>query len=155
MRRCLATYLDHVLNAGVSVRPEQNITETEPVDIEVAWVFAGRSALIEVKWMGNSAPPGATTWSTRYFDARALEGATQLVRYLDDFGDSVAMGRMGYLVVFDGRRRAVSPQDVDIPCSKGLHYRFVDVEYPDEYLQRPDFGEPVRVFLNPKCAVGQ
>jgi hypothetical protein len=152
MRRSLERYLRASLRGGsILVRPEQNVDESHPVDIEVTWSLQKRLAWIEIKWMGDSAPMPSDKWSTPYRDARAVEGAQQLADYLDSGQDRVTQPVMGYLVVYDARRRALDVNAATISHDDGMHYELRDVVYPTHILQRPDFAPPVRLFLRPKC----
>src|SRR5262249_14523743 len=53
MRRSLHAYLTDVLRDVSEVREEQNVSDTEPVDIRVTWMFTTSVALIEIKWLGK------------------------------------------------------------------------------------------------------
>lgn len=111
MRRSLAQHLRSTLRAHelVEVREEQNVDESHPVDIKVTWSLTNRLALIEIKWLGDSTNAEGTAAPTTYRDARANEGATQLADYLDENLVRAPEHLRGYLVVFDARRRSVTP----------------------------------------------
>lgn len=150
MRRAVELFLRHTLRGAV-VRPEQNVNETEPVDIEVSWDYQGRLAWIEIKWLGHSAPDGATKWKTSYYESRAVEGAWQLANYLDSGARRVTVPVMGYLLVFDARRRSVQPADQVVDSARGLYYQLRDVDYPAEINARSNMAKPIRYFLAPRC----
>lgn len=152
MRRSLEYYLRQAIRgAKVLVRPEQNVNETEPVDIEVTWPYQGRIAWIEIKWLGCSGPAGSTSWSTTYSASRAVSGAKQLADYLTSGAERVSIPVLGYLVVFDARRRSLTPSQTIIDVADGMYYQLRDVQYPPEILSRPDIAEPVRYFIAPIC----
>lgn len=152
MRRSLELYLRHSLrDARILVRPEQNVNETEPVDLEISWAFQGRMAWIEIKWLGHSGPLGSDRWSTSYHQGRAVEGAHQLANYLDSGAQRISLPLMGYIVVFDARRRDLSAIDTSISRENGMYYQLRDIVYPPEILARPDMAKPVRYFLKPLC----
>jgi hypothetical protein len=150
MRRSLTLALRHALRGAV-VRPEQNQDETKPVDIEVSWWGKAVSAIIEIKWMGCSGPKGEDRFTTEYGDARARQGLVQIADYLDrrdDFDQETLV--IGYLFVFDGRRRDVTPTQRTIDAANGLHYQFRDVEgYDAAILARSDIATPLRCFMEP------
>lgn len=149
MRRSLALALRYTLS-GVQVRPEQNQDETKPVDIEVTWWSPPRSAIIEIKWLGASGSQGSDTFSTTYAASRAIDGLKQLADYLDRRdGTTPTVPVMGYLVVFDARRRGLKATDVSISREDGLHYQLRDPEYPVDLLERTDMGRPFRCFMEP------
>lgn len=152
MRRSLELFLrDSLRHHRVTVMPEQMVNETEPVDIKVSWTEYARHALIEIKWLGKSAPPGATHWSSTYSASRAVTGANQLKNYLDKHHTRVFDPTTGYIVVFDARRSGLNPEDTDLPHDKAFRYQYQEITYPDAILNRIDFGSPVRVFLEPRC----
>lgn len=149
MRRSLEHYLRQCLRDAI-VRPEQNVNETEPVDIEINWSYQNRLAWIEIKWLGHSAPVGAAEWSTTYTESRAVSGAKQLADYLTaGAARTLSTPCKGYLVVFDGRRKALGAADEEIDSERGHHYRFRDISYPAEIINRPDMMSPIRFFLAP------
>lgn len=116
MRDSLWLYLKSVLR-NHTVKREQNVDETHPVDIKIIWPIISNVALIEVKWLGNSG-------KTQYRDARANEGAKQLIHYLySSCSEEPDKNFIGYLAVFDGRR------------SKDIfnQYQNIEIDYKDEY----------------------
>lgn len=135
---------------GAMVRQEQNQDETKPVDIEITWWSPARSAIIEVKWMGRSGPPGGDRWSTSYDHKRARDGLDQLCDYLDRRDGSTPNHlTMGYIFVFDAMRENVQPSTASISSSDGLKHRLDEISYPQQSLDRPDVGRPFRCFLEP------
>tara|TARA_R110002072_G_scaffold128623_13_gene266485 strand:- start:3600 stop:4664 length:1065 start_codon:yes stop_codon:yes gene_type:complete len=153
MRDSLTQFLLVTLRA--EVRPEQNVDETQPVDIKVSWRFANRLALIEIKWLGDSRASPTLPVSTSYRDARARDGAKQLADYLDD-NRPHAPGFItrGYLVVFDGRRRGINKENSEPPSStEACYYRTRPIRFnppdPPFHERRGDFEEPSRIYLEP------
>ncbi len=134
------------------VRPEQNVSETQPIDIKITWTFAPKQALIEIKWLGKSKHPDGKL-ATTYGPARAQNGAQQLADYLD-MNEEAVPGHVvrGYLVVFDGRRRRLGRSATSIRESDGLYYQDKEIHYePAHDKERDDFEKPVRFFVQPVC----
>lgn len=153
MRRSLQQYLRASLrdHGPIQVMPEQNVNETKPVDIKVTWTASNRVALIEIKWLGLSHDATKQT-KTPYTAARAKSGAKQLADYLDSYhaNDPDSEAR-GYLVVFDGRRKGVTPESTSVSYADGFHYANEEIDYPSALLARHDFDTPVRFFCEPVC----
>ncbi len=156
MRRSLAQYLKSTLrdHEAIEVREEQIVDESHPVDIKVTWSMPHRLALIEIKWLGNCVnAAGDTISTTSYRDARAREGAQQLVEYLDENRPHAPTHvTVGYLVVFDARRDGIrdigSEESVD--GAEAVAYRATPISFdPEWHLVRTDFAEPCRIFLEP------
>lgn len=154
LRRSLCNFLIAFLRSDeIELRPEQNVDESHPVDIKVTWRMENRIAIIEVKWLGKSRDTETHEITAEYFDQRARDGAKQLAEYLEahrqesPFGDT-----RGYLVVFDCRRKLLNPDTKTLSKENGLHYATRDVEYaPAYHVERDDFEEPIRLFLEPVC----
>lgn len=153
MRRSLLQALTYAVGGDATVRPELNQSETKPVDIEVSWWGMKRSALIEIKWLGHSGEIGADQFSTSYSQSRAVSGLKQLADYLD-LRDSTTsdVPVMGYLFVFDARRRGLVATQTSITTENGMYYAMRDPDYPADLLERPDMGTPFRCFIEPVCA---
>jgi len=148
MRRSLFLALRYALT-NAHVEQEQNQDETKPVDIEVQWWNPGRTALIEVKWLGKSGPEGGP-FTTPYKERRAIDGLVQLADYLDRrHGTTPEVSLIGYLFVFDARRKDLRHDDTALDSDRAGHFRDLDPRYPDELLARPDMGRPFRVFIEP------
>ena len=119
MRDSLYQCLQAVLR-NHSVKREQNVDATHPVDIKVIWPVITNVALIEVKWLGDSG-------STHYRDKRANEGAKQLIDYIaSSVEEEPDKHFIGYLTVFDGRRGKNKNQ-----------YASKEIKYKPEYLGNP------------------
>lgn len=119
MRDSLYQCLQAVLR-NHSVKREQNVDATHPVDIKVIWPIITNVALIEVKWLGDSG-------ATNYRDARANDGAKQLIDYIaSSFDEEPDKHFIGYLTVFDGRRGKNKNQ-----------YAMCEINYQPEYFSHP------------------
>jgi hypothetical protein len=155
MRRSLEDFLDATLRSttDVELRPEQIVDETKPADIKVTFFDASRLAYLEIKWMGDSAPePPATKPFGNPRDQAVKDGAQQLAEYLD-FDRARSPGKVvtGYLVVFDGRRGALTTETTEIDRENGMKYEHREVEIDSEILAREDFALPRRMFMEPVC----
>ena len=153
MRRSLEAFLVATLKEtrAVDIRPETPVDESHPVDLRVIFTHTNRTALIEIKWLGDSADAAGGS-HVIYRDARAKSGAKQLADYLDwDKPRSTGNQVVGCLVVFDARRRGITPDTQSIDTVKGLHYREREIEYAQEVLDRKDFAPPLRMFMEPVC----
>jgi hypothetical protein len=152
LRRSLEQHLRSMLRDHLTVRPEQVVDESHPVDLRVTWTFSNREALIEIKWLGKSAAVGSSGISKNYTAGRVNEGARQLANYLDaEVVRAPLMNIIGYLTVFDARRRAVDANSTSVSVADGLHYANREIAIEPAILQRPDFAEPVRMFIEPIC----
>jgi len=154
MRRSLALYLRSSLrdHKYIEVREEQNVDESHPVDIKVTWTFSNRLALIEIKWLGKSAEANGDHITTEYTEARAHEGAQQLADYLDENRPhTIVYNTMGYLVIYDARRRGTTITSVTISGADGMHYANREITFAAEILGRADFANPRRMFIEPIC----
>ena len=157
MRDSLKHHLSTLLGSTASVKPEQNTDETKPVDIRIEWFGSDASALIEIKWIGRSTArartPGGADF-TDYDEGRAKSGARQLSDYLDrEQKHSRTLKPMGYLVVFDARRRNVGGPDDRLSRDDALHFENAEIKFdPDFAALRDDFTPPVRFFMRPRQA---
>lgn len=154
LRKALANHLTSFLRHDeIDVREEQNVDESHPVDIKLVWRMENRSAIIEVKWLGKSMDNATRSVTQKFTDVRARTGAKQLAEYLESHRQQAAKeDTRGYLVIFDCRRRGISPSDATVSRSKGHYYATRDVSYSPEYHKtRKDFEEPIRMFLEPVC----
>lgn len=137
---------------GLEVRPEQNVDTSHPVDVKVLWGSTNHIALIEVKWLGKSLGFGASKFSSNYTASRARDGAFQLANYLDANNIQVPNhNTVGYLVVFDLRRRKTRVRTVEINQNDGFWYQDKEIEYDPKYHEiRNDFAIPIRMFITPQ-----
>ena len=152
MRRSLAQFLQVALRGGAIVREEQNVDESHPVDIRITWQLATRIALLEIKWLGDSLTRNRGL--LRYRDARANEGARQLVDYLEaEAVQTPTQYRTGYLVVYDGRRRGVQLDTDALTLEVARYYAGRSVVYdPPHHELRSDFAIPFHMFMEPNTA---
>ena len=153
MRRSLELFLNTRIRGDVSVRSEYNTDETRPVDLIVNWFGSKIRALIEIKWLGDSLTKDSDgTQFTSYRNARAQDGADQLVDYIDrERSTDSSAALKGYLVVFDGRRRKVTSPTTPVTSEDALYYRDKDVVLSRDYAsERTDIAPIVRYFLEPR-----
>ncbi|PZE56165.1 hypothetical protein [Curtobacterium sp. MCLR17_044] len=153
MRRSLQSFLAAYLrNATPWVLPEQNVNETEPVDIRIQW-GSGRMSLIEIKWLGDSLGKDGEHVSTTYRDARAVEGQLQV----DAYGQEQATWAGGVivrsrLVVFDARRLGVEILPSGEVTSKDpWFYEARDIKKGDLPTVATSDGDWRRWFLEPSA----
>ena len=155
MRRSLERFLNTRIRGDVSVRPEHNTDESKPVDLIVNWFGSKVRALIEIKWLGDSLTKESDgTQFTTYRDARAQEGANQLVDYMDrERTTDATTALMGYLVVFDGRRNRVASPTTPLSAVDALYYRDRDIVLSRDYSsEREDVAPLVRYFMEPRAS---
>lgn len=135
----------------VEVRREQPVGEAKPPDIKVTWSQTNRLALIEVKWIGASVHATEPRISWEPDEREANKGAAQLVGYLQrNAQESPEHQTMGFLVVFDGRRKDVTYDTEELSREQAMYYATRDVHYdPDYAAERHDFAPPVRCFMVP------
>lgn len=138
---------------GLEVRPEQNVNESKPVDVKVIWGYTNHIAIIEIKWLGKSFNPTTNTFTSTYADSRARDGALQLANYLDLNKEQVPNhNTMGYLVVFDLRRKSTKEDTTQIHSADGFWYENKEIEYDPKFHElRKDFAVPIRMFITPQC----
>ena len=150
LRDSLYDYLRTVLR-GAEVKREQNVNETNPVDIKVSWYLSRARGLIDIKWLGISVnETGKVT--QRFSKARAQAGAIQLRNYIDiSREENHDYHFVGYLVVFDGRRKNALKNNNDL--SDAFYYKEKDLEYSPNLLERKDLNLKSRLFIEP-CIAG-
>lgn len=137
---------------GLEVRPEQIVDTSHPVDVKVTWGFTNHIALIEIKWLGKSFNSSSRAITSIYTDSRAIDGAKQLAEYLDaNISQVPNHNTMGYLVVFDLRRRSTTSDTTQISYEDGFWYENKEIKYEPKYDRiRNDFAPPIRMFITPK-----
>lgn len=153
MRRSLESFLVATLREirDIDIRPETPVDESHPIDLRVIFTHTNRTALVEIKWMGDSADAQGES-HVKYRDARAKAGAKQLADYLDkDRPRSTGHIVLGYLVVYDARRRGITPASTSVSEADGMDYKSKEVDFQPEILARPDFETPLRMFMEPVC----
>lgn len=155
LRDSLYNYLNTRLRGdNIEIRPEQTIDTTHPVDIKVTWGNnSNHLALIEIKWLGKSIKTEPLRFATSYTESRANDGAEQLADYLD--GNKLQVpnhNTVGYLVVYDLRRKNINIDTTIINKENGLYYQNREIEYNPKYETiRDDFHKPFRFFIEPRC----
>jgi hypothetical protein len=151
MRRSLAQYLRIALRDHAEVFEEQNVSETEPVDIKITYAQSAHRALIEIKWLGRSVNKTEDGLGTGYTaDSRTDQGAEQLADYLDDHGqNSPASRTMGHLVVYDARRGGLTGFPPAPSHQQAWHYKTRNFTVPVGQTSREDFAQPRRFYLEP------
>lgn len=151
MRRSLERFLSTKLEGDVTVRAEHNTDETKPVDLSINWFGSRLRALIEIKWLGDSLNSDGTRL-TSFRDARAQEGADQLVDYMDrEVATDPNATLRGYLAVFDGRRRGIIDAVTPISAEDACYYRGREIVLTRDWAaERIDVAPLVRYFLEPR-----
>ncbi len=152
MRQSLAQYLRNVLRDHAEVREEQNVTETRPIDVKVTWSNTELLSLIEIKWLGKSVNRAGTGMAKAYSaPGRTDEGARQLAEYLaGNLVDAPMKPCRGYLVVYDGRRRAVTTVPAGVVASEDAwHFADAEIVWPTEAIADEEVAPPRRFFLEP------
>jgi hypothetical protein len=154
MQESLHSYLISTLRAHqkVEVRREQPAGGRKPPDIKVTWTLTNRLAFIEVKWMGASVSAAGDRISWQPAEDEANRGAGQLVGYLDENAvEAVGYQTMGYLVVFDGRRRGVQIDTEELAEDDAHFFLAREIAFDAEpWNDRHDCAQPFRCFMHPK-----
>ena len=135
---------------GVEVKREQNVNETEPVDIKVGWTSPPAVALIEIKWLGVSVNPKTKTKTSQYGEERANSGAKQLIDYICEYHqEDTRRCCLGYHVVFDGRRRNHGNPERELIKDELWYYRDSEISYNEECIK--DYSKNYRFYMEPRC----
>ncbi|MDE0670366.1 MAG: hypothetical protein OXH72_01290 [Caldilineaceae bacterium] len=152
IRDSLIAFLRASLRFSAEVMPEQNVNPKNPVDIRVTFLFSPNPvALIEIKWLGKSKSADDNI-TVSYNNSRAVQGACQLINYLDSFSMSSHSLAKGYLVVLDGRRAKLNRNSKYIEVEHGLRYRDSEIVLPTELSKRCAHSlSVIRMFAPPKC----
>jgi hypothetical protein len=135
----------------IEIRREQPIQGKKPPDIKVTWSGTNRLAFVEVKWMGASVHKTEPQISWRPDEAEANKGAKQLAGYLDENAVEAPQHQtMGFLVVFDGRRKDIEYDTTDLTREQAMWFATRDIPFDPDYASlRHDFADPLRCFLVP------
>lgn len=113
MRDHLKNFLNERMRHTFGIEIELSASKRE---LDIFTEVNGEFYFFEIKWLGQSISDCGTKLSTSYGDARAREGVTQTLEYIDELlttmGNNV---RAGYLVLFDARddKREVDYQQYD------------------------------------------
>ncbi|MGM9337320.1 hypothetical protein [Streptomyces murinus] len=153
MRDSLVQYLASTLREGnPDIRPESNVDDRNPVDIEVKWANSNRIAMIEIKWLGHSGVLGENPRITSsHAEKRAHDGLRQLAEYLDRTRERAATyDRRGYLFVFDGRRARVKDDTVTLPERDAWAFRDKIIQFDASIAGRSDIADPIQCFCEPR-----
>ncbi|MET8944207.1 hypothetical protein ABZX30_11620 [Streptomyces sp. NPDC004542] len=153
MRDSLVQYLASSLREGnPDIRPESNVDDRNPVDIEIKWENSNRIAMIEIKWLGHSGVLGDNPRITSsHAEKRAHDGLRQLAEYLDRTRERAATyDRRGYLFVFDGRRARVKDDTVSLTEKDAWAYRDKKIQFDADLMGRSDMADPVQCFCEPR-----
>jgi hypothetical protein len=153
MRESLAQHLIVTLRDHAEVREEQNVNDTQPIDIKVTWSLADQLSLIEIKWVGRSVDDQGEELATEYWaPSRPRAGAKQLADYLEENKDRAPEhGTEGYLVVYDARREGLTDLPPQLTNEQAVAYADSTIEYDPAYQDiRNDFRNPIRFWLEPK-----
>lgn len=154
MRESLFQALSTILRKA-DVTREHMVNTTKPVDIRVSWHESPAEALIEIKWIGRSVTAeGSKTPYLNYGIPRAQEGADQLSNYLDLKKSTTAKSSIvGYLVVYDARRRKVGGATDKLAKADALAFEHSGIPLqPDHSTIRDDFKTVVRWFMQPRAS---
>lgn len=154
MRESLFQALSTILRKA-DVTREHIVNTTKPVDIRVSWHDSPAEALIEIKWIGRSVTAeGAKTEYLNYGIPRAQDGADQLANYLDLKKSTTAKSSIvGYLVVYDARRRNVAGPTDKLAKADALAFEHLEIPLePDHSTIRDDFKAVVRWFMQPRAS---
>lgn len=152
LRDSLYEYLNVSLRAISEIKREQNADATHPVDIKVTWIYSRARALIEIKWLGKSFD-GNGHQTCEYSEGRAKEGATQLRDYINSSeAENHELHFVGYLIVFDGRRRRVTDAHSPITVENALYYKDHEFEFDPEVANDKRLNLGYRFFIEPHIA---
>lgn len=153
LRRSLEFFLKARMREYTEIRPEQIVDESHPVDLKITWQGINHIAIIEIKWLGKSLATdgGNSRFSSTHDESRALSGARQLVEYLDSNKERTAnFNTIGYLVIYDLRRKDSVVNMIKIDRDNGLFYENQEVDFNPRYHEiRKDFAKPIRMFIYP------
>lgn len=101
MRDQLRQFLTDNMQYTFLIEPELGQSKRELdifFEVKGAWYF------IEIKWLGRSINDDGTGLSTSYANARAREGVTQSLEYIEELRKTQEIVlRHGYLAIFDAR----------------------------------------------------
>ena len=101
--------------------------------------------------MGASVHETEPRISWRPDDREANKGAKQLADYLDENAvEAPEHQTMGFLIVFDGRRKDVDYDTTDLTREQAMWFSTREITYDPDYASaRHDFADPLRCFLMP------
>jgi hypothetical protein len=118
MRDQLCDYLTDNMKYTFTTEPELGQSKRE---LDIYFDVSGELYFIEVKWLGASINDSGNGLSTSYTDARARDGVTQTLEYIEELMNTSEKSlRHGYLAIFDARD---NKSNIDFQ-----EYRFVGKE---------------------------
>lgn len=101
MRDQLCDYLTDNMKYTFTTEPELGQSKRE---LDIYFDVSGELYFIEVKWLGVSLNDSGKGLSTSYTDARARDGVTQTLEYIEELMNTSEKSlRHGYLAIFDAR----------------------------------------------------
>lgn len=101
MRDQLCQYLTDNMRYTFLIEPELGQSKRE---LDIYFDVSGELYFIEIKWLGVSVNDTGTGLSRPYTDARAREGVTQTLEYIDELMNTSEKSlRHGYLAIYDAR----------------------------------------------------
>ncbi len=149
LRDSLWLFIRDTLRGKGEVKREQNVDNSNPVDIKVTWNYSRARALIEIKWLGSSFD-NAGKCTAHYTEFRAKRGAVQLRNYLlKSLEENPEHVFVGYLVVFDGRRKKTKQLLGVITWDDAWAYKDADIVYPRVLQDDKRLRLNNRFFINP------
>ena len=157
LRDSLWLYLRNVMRAA-DVKREQVVDDSHPVDIKVTWTWSSTArALIEIKWLGKSFDEQTSRMTKEFSKVRAVDGATQLRDYIITSKiEEPDLHFIGYLVVFDARRRGISDSSRHYTGNpskeEANYYRLQEIDFPQELILDQTLRLSYRLYLEPNIA---
>lgn len=101
MRDQLRQYLTDNMQYTFLIEPELGQSKRE---LDIYFEVKGSWYFIEIKWLGTSINDSGTGLSQTYSNARAREGVTQSLEYIEELTNTQEIVlRYGYLAIFDAR----------------------------------------------------
>lgn len=101
MRDQLRQYLTDNMQYTFLIEPELGQSKRE---LDIYFEVKGSWYFIEIKWLGTSINDSGTGLSQTYSNARARDGVTQSLEYIEELNNTQEIVlRHGYLAIFDAR----------------------------------------------------
>ena len=150
LQEALCEYLMSTLRDQATVKREETVDESHPVDLRITFRSTNHMALIEIKWLGRSINESETGFTSNHNVKRASEGAKQLADYIDSNTESFpANATAGYLVVYDLRRKNnANPSKDKLVRKDADFYRFKELAIKPDYRKiRSDYKGTYRFFI--------
>lgn len=150
LQEALCEYLISSLRDQATVKREETVDESHPVDLRITFKSTNHMALIEIKWLGRSINESETGFTAIHDVKRAKDGAKQLVDYIDSNTESFpSNATAGYLVVYDLRRnKNTNPSNNKLLRKDADFYRFKELDLKPDYKKvRSDYKGTYRLFI--------